>query len=136
MKKLIVVALALVIACVFVGCGAGALLEGTQWEEIYTEESVTYRDVWSFKKDNVFEFSHNVLNGSDVNDPSFGRWTVNPAENVLEISVESDASKIIDIIGNWYIDMSKKNSLTLERVVPNKDKKNNEITLNRVKDAE
>lgn len=32
--------------------------------------------------------------------------------------------------------MSKKNSLTLERVVPNKDKKNNEITLKRVKDAE
>lgn len=54
MKKLVVVALALVIACVFVGCGTGALLEGTQWEEIYTEESVTYRDVWSFEKDNVF----------------------------------------------------------------------------------
>lgn len=136
MKKLVVVALALVFACVFVGCGAGALLEGTQWEEIYTEESVTYRDVWSFEKDNVFKFSHNVLNGNDVNDSSFGRWTVNPAENVLEISVESDASKIIDIIGNWHIDMSKKNSLTLERVVPNKDKKNNEITLKRVKDAE
>lgn len=44
MKKLIVVALALVIACVFVGCGAGALLEGTQWyEELLMTELHTER---------------------------------------------------------------------------------------------
>lgn len=134
MKKLIVVALALVIACVFVGCGAGALLEGTQWYEEYTNDGVTYREDWSFEKDNVLKFSKTVVGGGDVNDPAIGVWQVNDS-NILEITAEENVTKILGIVGTWHIDMGTKDLLTLTRVVTD-PKKNNEITLKRVKDAE
>ena len=133
MKKLIVVALALVIACVFVGCGAGALLEGTQWYEEYTNDGVTYREDWSFEKDNVLKFSK-VVGGGDVNDPAIGVQQVNDS-NILEITAEENVTKILGIVGTWHIDMGTKDLLTLTRVVTD-SKKNNEITLKRVKDAE
>jgi hypothetical protein len=58
MKKLAVVALALVIAMSFVGCGLANQLEGTKWEYKVTAEDsgvkVSSVLAWEFKADNVF----------------------------------------------------------------------------------
>ena len=58
MKKLAVVALALVIAMSFVGCGLANQLEGTKWEMKVTAEEmgikVTTVYAWEFKADDVF----------------------------------------------------------------------------------
>ena len=58
MKKLAVVALALVIAMSFVGCGLANQLEGTKWEIRETEEEMGIKVsavfAWEFKADDVF----------------------------------------------------------------------------------
>ncbi|MBQ7906031.1 MAG: hypothetical protein IJ361_09790 [Spirochaetaceae bacterium] len=53
----------------------------------------------------------------------------------MEITAEENVTKILGIVGTWHIDMGTKDLLTLTRVVTD-SKKNNEITLKRVKDAE
>lgn len=99
-----------------------------------TNDGVTYREDWSFEKDNVLKFSKTVVGGGDVNDPAIGVWQVNDS-NILEITAEENVTKILGIVGTWHIDMGTKDLLTLTRVVTD-PKKNNEITLKRVKDAE
>ena len=58
MKKLAIVLAALLLACVFVGCGAANVLKGTQWYEVYTDKLVTYKDTWSFEEGDVFKWTH------------------------------------------------------------------------------
>lgn len=53
MKKLAIVALALVLAMTFVGCGAANLLVGTKWDVKYGPASFGRYD---FQKDNVCKY--------------------------------------------------------------------------------
>lgn len=56
MKKLAIVALALVIAMSFVGCGAANLLTGTTWE-VTEWNSVGYAK-FAFEEDNVCKYTY------------------------------------------------------------------------------
>lgn len=132
MKKLAIVALALVLAMAFVGCNLGteAMLKG-DWYEEYTWQGVEYRADWSFQDDNVLKFNEYVK--GSVNDPAEAVWLINES-GILEITATENVTKVRGIIGTWNVDLSEKDKLTLTRVVED-PVKNNKIVLSRVTDA-
>ena len=125
MKKLAIVALALVLAMTFVGCGAGtAVLMKGQWEDKWDGG----RQVWEFKDENVFNFYEDAT--GLVNDPAEGTWTVDET-GILEIAEPSGKGLLTGVIGTYNVDMSEKDTLKLDAITAKKD-----FTLKRVADAE
>lgn len=87
MKKLAVVALALVIAMSFVGCGLFNQLLGTKWEQVQEDGSLFAE----FKAKNVliWSFEYNDLYDEDYESFSIeGTWSVEG--NVLTMQVYDD----------------------------------------------
>ena len=104
MKKLAIVALALVLAMTFVGCGAANLLTGTTWRQEYAGG---YSDL-SFEKDGVCKYV-GYATGSSV--PSFdldGTWSADGAEVTI-----ADTSIMVN--GIWTVEMGA-DELTLTYV--------------------
>ena len=120
MKKLAVVALALVIAMSFVGCGLANQLEGTKWEYKVTAEEygikVSSVLAWEFKADDVFvesmSFEFDIpAEYEDIEDeiaeelayayPSYsetGTWSVDGGELIISgyapLTAEIDGDKL------------------------------------------
>ena len=128
MKKLAIVALALVLAMTFTGCGANLLLKGSSWEE----SGSWGREVWEFAADGTYIFSSYTANGV-LSNQGKGVWLVE--EDIVTITTETDVSKLKGVIGTYFVDLSTKDTLVLTRVVESPIQKN-KFTLTRVKDAE
>lgn len=130
MKKLVIVALALVLAMTFVGCGPANMLMGTQWYEEYTFGGISYKETYSFEAENVFKWTSEVIAGSSVNTPTTytGTWSTEGAD-ILITEVENAGG----VTGKWTVafDEENKDILILTRETDNKV-----LKLNRVKDAE
>ena len=91
MKKLAVVAFALVIAMSFVGCGLANQLLGTKWEIRETMEyegiSMSYFVSFEFKADNVFVLSEGAEVEGEVESYSVeGTWSVEGDKLTMEIA--------------------------------------------------
>ena len=128
MKKLAIVALALVLAMTFTGCGANLLLKGSAWEEA----GAWGREVWEFEADGTYIFSNYTANGV-LSNQGKGVWLVE--EDIVTITTETDVTKLAGVIGTYFVDLSTKDTLVLTRVVESPVQKN-KFTLTRVKDAE
>ena len=109
MKKLAVVALALVIAMSFVGCGLASQLEGTKWEQkqddgsLFVEFKANDVLVWSFEYDDDVSYDSYSVEGT---------WTVDGDE--LTISEYGTATAEIDgdtlkLSGadDWYAELTR-----------------------------
>ena len=129
MKKLAIVALALVLAMTFTGCGANLLLKGSSWEE----SGAWGREVWDFAADGSFTFTNYTAKGVITNQGK-GVWIVE--DDILTLTTETDVTKLAGIIGTWFVDLSTKDTLVLTRVTELPAPFKNEFTLTRVKDAE
>ena len=102
MKKLAVVALALVIAMSFVGCGLANQLLGTKWEQVQSEGSLFIEFkandvlVWSYEYNELYD---GMYESSSVE----GTWTVEGNvltmqvydDEVMEYTVEIDGDTLI-----------------------------------------
>ena len=102
MKKLAVVALALVIAMSFVGCGLATQLLGTKWEQVQDRGSLFVE----FKLNNVlgWSFEYNDLYDDKYESSSIeGTWSVEGDvltmqvydDEVMEYTVEIDGDTLI-----------------------------------------
>ena len=128
MKKLAIVLVALLLACVFVGCGAANMLKGTQWYEVYTYGGVTYKETWSFEDENVFKFTKATLENSGlVNDPETyeGTWSTEGVDILV-----TDISGQGGVTGKWTVafDEEDKNILVLTRESDSKVVRLNRVT--------
>jgi hypothetical protein len=91
MKKLAVVAFALVIAMSFVGCGLANQLSGTKWE---IRETVEYEGIpmsyfvsFEFKADNEFVLTEGAEAAGEVESYSLtGTWSVEGDKLTMEIA--------------------------------------------------
>jgi hypothetical protein len=97
MKKLAIVALALVLAMTFVGCGAANLLTGTSWRQ---EWSGGYTDL-SFGADGVCSYIPCQENGTPINTNLVGTWSADGAEvTIAETSVNINGVWTVEIVGD------------------------------------
>lgn len=126
MKKLVIVALALVLAMTFVGCGAANLLTGTSWRQ---EWSGGYSDL-SFEKDGVCKYESFVA--GVLSTTGTGTWTADGNEVTI-----ADTSIMVN--GIWTVEMEA-DELTLTYVdktsSTDKHKTGDVEKMTRVKDAE
>lgn len=102
MKKFAVVALALVIAMSFVGCGLATQLLGTKWEQVQDDGSLFVE----FKLNNVlvWSFEYNDLYDDEYESFSIeGTWSVEG--DVLTMQVYDDEVKeyTVEIDGDTLI---------------------------------
>ena len=97
MKKLAIVALALVLAMTFVGCGAANLLTGTSWRQTYTGG---YSDL-CFEADGVCRYVGYTTASSA---PAFDlkcTWTADGTEvTIAETSVNVNGVWTVEIAGD------------------------------------
>ncbi len=98
MKKLGIVAFALVIAMAFVGCGLTLQLVGTTWERSWEADGVSKADRWEFRENN--EFVYTFLINSVRNDGYTGTWSVEGDILTLEIEGYKPESYKIEIKGD------------------------------------
>ena len=91
MKKLAIVALALVLAMTFVGCGANLLLKGSAWEE----SGAWGREVWEFAADGTYIFSAYTANGV-LSNQGKGVWLVE--DDIVTITTETDVTKLAGVL--------------------------------------
>ena len=124
MKKLAIVALALVLAMTFVGCGAANLLTGTSWDVKYGPNSFGR---FEFKADNVCVYQWAAVEDS-IKDGSALKLT-------YSWSADGNILKILDTKGALFgeYEVTIKGD---EMTWVNTAKEEDVITLTRVKDAE
>ncbi|MBP3450878.1 MAG: lipocalin family protein [Spirochaetaceae bacterium] len=120
MKKLAIVALALVLAMTFVGCGAANLLVGTKWDTKFGELSYARFD---FQKDNVCKYYWASIESAVKNEevkPLDYTWTAEG--NTLTINTKSGGEYgvyEVEIKGNemtWVNTKDEKDVINLTRV--------------------
>ena len=115
MKKLAVVALALVIAMSFVGCGLANQLLGTKWEQkqadgsLFVEFKANDVLVWSFEYDEIYD---GVYESYSVE----GTWTVDGDELTMKVKgldvmvytaeIDGDTLKLSGADG-WYAELTR-----------------------------
>lgn len=119
MKKLAIVALALVLAMTFVGCGAANLLVGTKWDTKFGELSYGRFD---FQKDNVCKYYWAAIESAVKNEevkPFDYTWTADG--NTLTINTKSGVYGVyeVEIKGDemtWVNTKDEKDVVNLTRV--------------------
>ena len=119
MKKLAIVALALVLAMTFVGCGAANLLVGTTWE--VTEWNAVGYAKFAFEKENVCKYTYGVTKA--VAYELTYSWSADG--NILTIKTTKDA-----LFGEYEVEIKGD-----EMTWVNTSNENDVIKLTRVKDA-
>lgn len=120
MKKIAIVALALVIAMAFVGCGAANLLTGTTWE-VTEWNSVGYAK-FAFEKDNVCKYTYGA-SAAAAADLTYS-WSADG--NILTITTTTGA-----VYGEYEVTITGDEMTWVAT-----DDENDVIKLARVKDAE
>ena len=124
MKKLAIVALALVLAMTFVGCGAANMLVGTKWDAKFGEYSYARFD---FQKDNVCKYYWSAIESAVKNEevlPLTYTWSADG--NILTINTASGSlygSYEVTIKGNemtWVNTADEKDVVNLTRVTDEK----------------
>ncbi len=124
MKKLAIVALALVLAMTFVGCGAANMLVGTKWDVKYSNISYGRFD---FQKDNVCKYYWASIESAVKNEevlPLSYTWSADG--NILTINTTSGS-----LFGSYEVTI-KGDEMTWVNTADEEDV----LTLTRVKDAE
>ena len=97
MKKLAIVALALVLAMTFTGCGVANLLTGTSWRQVWNGG---YTDL-SFGKDGVCSYIPYQENGTPINTNLVGTWSADGTEvTIAETSVNINGVWTVEIVGD------------------------------------
>lgn len=132
MKKLVIVALALVLAMTFVGCGAGAkLLEGTTWDLVESESSYLNGMCvrFSFEEEGVCKY-YEVNNEEMLKDGSNAydyTWAVSGADTLtINTSKKLYGEYTFVIVGD---------EMTWTQTLP-EENKDEVLKLKRVTDAE
>ena len=85
MKKLAVVLAALLLACVFVGCGASTLLPNSSWKGDWGANHGDAYEVWSFKDDNTVTYTVYTKDGKVSGSVLSATWAL-ADDDVLTIS--------------------------------------------------
>ena len=85
MKKLAIVLAALLLACVFVGCGASTLLPNSSWKGDWGVAHDNAYEVWSFKDDNTVTYTVYTKDGEVTGSVVSATWAL-ADDDVLTIS--------------------------------------------------
>lgn len=102
MKKLAIVLAALLLACVFVGCGASALLPNSDWKGDWGSAHDDAYEVWSFKDDNTVTYTIYTKAGNVTGSVLSANWTL--ADDILTIS----GGSAIGIWGVYRVEVNLK----------------------------
>ena len=127
MKKLEIVLAALLLACVFVGCGPVNMLKGTQWYEEYEWQKTNWKDTYSFEAEGVFKYTHEQIDEGVANDPKThtGTWATEGVD-ILITDIDGQSG----VTGTWTVafDEENKDILILTRDSDEKVLKLNRVT--------
>ena len=109
MKKGIVIALAIAVVFLFVGCGVQNQLANTKWQMKYTDEDYSLVYSYEFKEsgDLISIVTETYEGESETSDPAKGKWFC--VDNMLFIEDSED----YPLVDGCYLAEIKKDELLL-----------------------